>query len=99
MKPLILSVALSAGLGAVSATQVSTAVGANWRPTITPVTAPSGANSAQPQIVGLLEQGRTTLDQGQDVLEALKNNPLLRGGVPDRREQQTTFQSYRDEEF
>jgi hypothetical protein len=29
----------------------------------------------------------------------LKNNPLLRGGVPDRREQQTTFQSYRDEEF
>ena len=56
-------------------------------------------NSAQPQIVGLLEQGRTTLDQGQDVLEALKNNPLLRGGVPDRREQQTTFQSYRDEEF
>jgi phospholipid/cholesterol/gamma-HCH transport system substrate-binding protein len=56
-------------------------------------------NSTQPQILGLLEQGRTTLDQGQDVLEAVKNNPLLRGGVPDRPEQQTTFQSYRDEEF
>jgi phospholipid/cholesterol/gamma-HCH transport system substrate-binding protein len=56
-------------------------------------------NSTQPQILGLLEQGRTTLDQGQEVLEAVKNNPLLRGGVPDRREQQTTFQSYRDEDF
>jgi phospholipid/cholesterol/gamma-HCH transport system substrate-binding protein len=56
-------------------------------------------NSTQPQILGLLEQGRTTLDQGQDVLEAVKNNPLLRGGVPSRPEQQTTFQSYRDEDF
>lgn len=56
-------------------------------------------NTAQPQILSLLEQGRTTLDQGQEVLEAVKNNPLLRGGVPARREQQTTFQSYRDEDF
>jgi phospholipid/cholesterol/gamma-HCH transport system substrate-binding protein len=56
-------------------------------------------NSTQPQILGLLEQGRTTLDQGQEVLEAVKNNPLLRRGVPARREQQTTFQSYRDEDF
>jgi phospholipid/cholesterol/gamma-HCH transport system substrate-binding protein len=56
-------------------------------------------NSAQPQILGLLEQGRTTLDQGQDVLEAVKNNPLLRGGVPARPEQPTTFQGFRDEDF
>jgi len=56
-------------------------------------------NSSQPQIAGLLEKGRSTLDQGKDVLEAVKNNPLLRGGVPERREQPTTFQSYRDEEF
>ena len=56
-------------------------------------------NSAQPQIAGLMERGRTTLDQGQDVLEAVKNNPLLRRGVPERREQPTTFRSYRDEEF
>ncbi len=56
-------------------------------------------NSAQPQILGLLEQGRTTLDQGQQVLEAVKNNPLLRGGVPSRPEQQTTFQGFRDEDF
>ena len=56
-------------------------------------------NTTQPQILSLLEQGRVTLDQGQDVLEAVKNNPLLRGGVPARREQQTTLQSYRDEDF
>jgi phospholipid/cholesterol/gamma-HCH transport system substrate-binding protein len=56
-------------------------------------------NSAQPQILGLLEQGRTTLDQGQDVLEAVKNNPLLRRGVPARPEQPTTFQGFRDEDF
>jgi phospholipid/cholesterol/gamma-HCH transport system substrate-binding protein len=56
-------------------------------------------NTTQPQILGLLEQGRATLDQGQEVLEAVKNNPLLRGGVPLRREQQTTFQSFRDEDF
>ncbi|MBN1410689.1 MAG: MCE family protein [Spirochaetales bacterium] len=52
-----------------------------------------------PQITGILEQGRQALDQGQDVLEALKNNPLLRGGITEKREQPTTFQSYRDEDF
>jgi len=56
-------------------------------------------NSTQPQILALLEQGRSALDQGQDVLEAVKNNPLLRGGIPPKRPQQTTFQSYRDEDF
>jgi len=57
------------------------------------------ANTTQPQILSLLERGRSTLQQGQDVLEAVKNNPLLRRGVPARRPQQTTFQSFRDEEF
>ncbi|MBA7712621.1 hypothetical protein ES703_121604 [subsurface metagenome] len=56
-------------------------------------------NTTQPQISGLLEKGRITLDKGNDVLEAVKNNPFLRGGVPERKEQQTTFQSYRDEDF
>jgi phospholipid/cholesterol/gamma-HCH transport system substrate-binding protein len=56
-------------------------------------------NTTQPQISSLLEEGRTTLDSGQDVLEGLRNNPLLRGGIPDEQEQQTTFQGIRDEEF
>jgi hypothetical protein len=50
MKPLMLAVALSAGLGAVSATQMSSGNWADWRPTMVPVTAPSGVNSAQPQM-------------------------------------------------
>ena len=56
-------------------------------------------NNTQPQITGILEKGRAAIDQSKDVLEAVKNNPLLRGGIPERKEQQTTFQSYRDEDF
>jgi phospholipid/cholesterol/gamma-HCH transport system substrate-binding protein len=56
-------------------------------------------NSTKPQISSILEKGRDTLDQGKDVLEAVKNNPLLRGGVPAKREQGPTLKSYRDEDF
>ncbi len=56
-------------------------------------------NSTQPQITGILEKGKVALDKGNEVLEAVKNNPLLRGGIPEKKEQQTTFQSYRDEDF
>lgn len=56
-------------------------------------------NNAQPQISTLLEQGRDTLDTSEDVLEGLRNNPLLRGGIPDEVEQPSTFQGIRDEEF
>jgi phospholipid/cholesterol/gamma-HCH transport system substrate-binding protein len=56
-------------------------------------------NTTQPQISGILEKGKDTLDQGRDVLEAVKNNPLIRGGVPERLQQPTTFQSFRDEDF
>ena len=56
-------------------------------------------NATQPQISGILEKGKDTLDQGRDVLEAVKNNPLIRGGVPEQLQQPTTFQSFRDEDF
>ena len=56
-------------------------------------------NTTQPQITSLLEEGRQTLTTSQDVLEGLRNNPLLRGGIPDAAEQPTTFRSVRDEEF
>jgi phospholipid/cholesterol/gamma-HCH transport system substrate-binding protein len=56
-------------------------------------------NGTRPQISGILETGRTTLEKGNDVLEAVKNNPLLRGGVPESKAQTTTLKSYRDEDF
>jgi phospholipid/cholesterol/gamma-HCH transport system substrate-binding protein len=56
-------------------------------------------NSTRPQISSILEKGRETLDQGKDVLEAVKNNPLLKGGVPAQKEQNSTLKSYRDEDF
>jgi phospholipid/cholesterol/gamma-HCH transport system substrate-binding protein len=56
-------------------------------------------NGTRPQISGILETGRTTLEKGNDVLEAVKNNPLLRGGVPETRQQASTLKSYRDEDF
>jgi len=56
-------------------------------------------NTTQPQIYGILEKGKDTLDQGRDVLEAVKNNPLIRGGIPEPLQQPTTFQSFRDEDF
>ncbi|MFO8063142.1 MAG: MlaD family protein [Spirochaetota bacterium] len=57
------------------------------------------ANDSTPQLSDLLEEGRETLTTGQDVLEGLKNNPFLRGGIPQRVEQPDTFSSYRDDQF
>ncbi|MCK4514143.1 MAG: hypothetical protein KAU31_02735, partial [Spirochaetaceae bacterium] len=56
-------------------------------------------NTTQPQLTGILEEGRQTLDASQDVIESLRNNPLLRGGIPEPQEQPSTFESIRDEEF
>lgn len=56
-------------------------------------------NSSRPQISGLLESSREALQKGKDVLEALSNNPLLRGGISSGKEQPTTFKGYREEDF
>ena len=56
-------------------------------------------NSTSPQISGILEQGRVALDKGKDVLEGIKNNPLIKGGITETKAQPSTFQSYRDDEF
>ncbi|QTQ17006.1 MlaD family protein [Treponema parvum] len=52
-----------------------------------------------PQISGLVSELQTTLQSAQDVLEALKNNPLLKRGVPDRVNTQSGGTSPRDIEF
>lgn len=56
-------------------------------------------NSEMPKIASILEEGKTTLQKSQDVLEGLKNNPLLRGGIPERREQQSLYSSMREGDF
>ncbi len=52
-----------------------------------------------PQLAGLLEEGRDALAVGQDVLIGLRNNPLLRRGIPERPEPQGGFESLREAEF
>lgn len=56
-------------------------------------------NGTQPQISGLLAESRETITVTQDVLEGLRNNPLLRGGIAEEVPQPTTFQSFRDAQF
>ncbi|MFP4491196.1 MAG: MlaD family protein [Spirochaetaceae bacterium] len=56
-------------------------------------------NEQRPQITTLIEKGKSAIDGGEDVLEALSNNPLLRGGITEDYPTPSTFQSYRDEDF
>lgn len=52
-----------------------------------------------PQLTGILEEGKDALDTGQEVLEGLRNNPLLRGGITQEDENQPVSDSVRDDEF
>ena len=56
-------------------------------------------NGTQPQIAGLLEDTQEAIVTGQDVLEGLSNNPLIRGGITPELTQPSTSQSYRDAQF
>ena len=56
-------------------------------------------NGTRPQVTSILEKGSDTLTSAKDVLEAAKNNPLLRGGVPTRGSPGAPMSSYRDENF
>ena len=55
-------------------------------------------NGTRGTVSSILEKGSTTLDNANDVLQAAKNNPLLKGGVPPR-PQPAPLSSYRDEDF
>jgi phospholipid/cholesterol/gamma-HCH transport system substrate-binding protein len=60
----------------------------------------TAALSDQMPSVGVaIEEGRGAIKKAQDVLEGLKNNPLLKGGIPERKEQQSLYQSMRDGKF
>jgi phospholipid/cholesterol/gamma-HCH transport system substrate-binding protein len=55
--------------------------------------------TARPQILELLEEGKEAVRLSQDVLEGLRNNPLLSGGITPRLQTPTTQQGYRGEAF
>ncbi|MDR1787265.1 MAG: MlaD family protein [Treponema sp.] len=52
-----------------------------------------------PQVGGLLQDLRTTLASVEDVLTALANNPLLKKGVPERVQSESSGAPLRDVEF
>ncbi len=56
-------------------------------------------DSEMPQVSILLAQVQTLLKQVQDVMTGLKNNPLLKKGVPERAEQQSATPKLREEAF
>jgi len=56
-------------------------------------------NAQMPTVAATLAETQNALRQAQDVLEGLKNNPLLKGGIPERKDQTQVYQSLRDGEF
>ena len=56
-------------------------------------------DSEMPQVSILMAQIQTLLKQVQDVMTGLKNNPLLKNGVPERTEQQNATPKLREENF
>ena len=56
-------------------------------------------NMSKPQITGILEESRGALKEGTAVMEGLKNNPLLKKGITQQKEQEGTQYSIREENF
>jgi len=56
-------------------------------------------NRSTPQITGLMEDTTATIKKTGDVMDGLKNNPLLKGGVPENKPQTSTPQGQRTEDF
>lgn len=56
-------------------------------------------DSEMPQISLLMAQVQTLLREIQDVMIGLKNNPILKNGVPERMEQQSITPKLREDKF
>lgn len=55
-------------------------------------------NKSTPTLAGILEDSKIAIKQASDVLEGVKNNPLLRGGITEQKPQASTFKSFRQED-
>ncbi|MBB6478624.1 MlaD family protein [Spirochaeta isovalerica] len=56
-------------------------------------------NGLSPEISSLVEGTGATIDEAEKVLQGLKNNPLLRGGIEEETPQDSVSTSIRDGEF
>lgn len=56
-------------------------------------------SSASPEVESALVQLNSVLIEVQDVLTGVKNNPLIRGGVPDRTKGKSSTSQLRSEDF
>jgi phospholipid/cholesterol/gamma-HCH transport system substrate-binding protein len=56
-------------------------------------------NAEMPTVAATLAETQATIRKAQDVLESLRNNPLLKGGVPKAVDQGELYQGMRDAEF
>jgi ABC-type transport system involved in resistance to organic solvents, periplasmic component len=59
----------------------------------------SSIGAQMPSVALAIDEGRTAIKQAQDVLTGLKNNPLLRGGIPQRSELEARSESLRAGDF
>jgi phospholipid/cholesterol/gamma-HCH transport system substrate-binding protein len=59
----------------------------------------SSLSVEMPSIAVTIDEGQAAIKQAQDVLSGLKNNPLLKGGIPVRADQQPQSQSMREGQF
>lgn len=56
-------------------------------------------SDASPQVTALLDETRTTLEQGKDLLQGVSNNPLIRGGIPEKKDPNLIQSGLRDGGF
>ena len=56
-------------------------------------------NGLSPEITALVEGTSSTIEEAEKVLEGIKNNPLLRGGIEEEKEQDSVSAGIRDGEF
>lgn len=62
-------------------------------------TTSASLSNEMPRIAATLEEARAAIVSAQDVMEGLKNNPLLRGGIPERVNPQAAPTSLRTADF
>ncbi len=56
-------------------------------------------NGMSPEITALVEGTGSAIEEAEKVLQGIKNNPLLRGGIEEEKQQDSVSSSFRDGEF